>query len=91
MEWLLEILFTLADGILRIFPFRKEKSRKWAMTVLYLLLFGIVDGVCVVGAVELYRQGSMAGTIVMGVLSVIGAIVATVLLIRGHRSGWKNW
>ena len=91
MEWLLEVLFTLADGILRIFPFRKEKSRKWAMTGLYLLFFSVVDGVCVVGAVELYRQGSMAGTIVMGVLSVIGVIVATVLLVCGHRRGWEYW
>ena len=91
MEWLLEILFYLADGIIRILPLKKEKSRNWALTVLYLLLFGIVVGTCVVGAVELHCQGSTAGTIVMSVFSVIGAMVATVLLIRGHRRGWKNW
>ena len=91
MEWLLEILFYLADGIIRFLPLKKEKSRNWAMTGLYLLLFGIVVGTCVVGAVELHCRGSMAGTIVMGVLSVIGVIVATVLLVRGHRRGWKNW
>ncbi|MBQ7329899.1 MAG: hypothetical protein IJX01_08355 [Oscillospiraceae bacterium] len=91
MEWLLEILFYLVHGIIRILPFKKEKSRIWAMTVLFLLLFGIVDGLFVVNAVGFYHQGSMAGTIVMGVLSVIVAIVAAVLLIRGHRRGWENW
>ena len=90
MEAVLELLFTIAETIIDLIPFKTRKSRTWAMTALYLLLFVLVESVPIVGVVELYQQGSVAGTIVMVMFSAGIAIAAMVVLIRGHKRNWER-
>ena len=88
---ILEFLFTLAIEIANAMKFKKAKTRTRAMTVIFVLFFGLVTAVPSTGAIEFLRQGEVIGAAVMGVIALAAAAVGLVIVIRGHKNNWKKY
>ena len=91
MEAIIEILFTLAAEIVKGAKFKRPKTRTRAMTVIFVLFFGMVTAVSTFGAVSLFQEGNTSGSIITGVFALACAVVGAIVIIRGHKSNWKNY
>lgn len=91
MEAILELLFTLLVESVNAIEFKNLKTRPRVLTVIFALLFGILSGSAVWGAVALFRQGSTAGTVILGCFCLAFTVVGLIITVRGHKTGWKKY
>jgi len=89
MADILELLLSVTVEIVSAVKFKNPRVRRWIITVIFALLGGTVFGTCAWGAVTLLREGSIAGAIVMSVIALAVAIVALIIIIRGHKRNWE--
>ena len=61
------------------------------MTVIFVLFFGMLTAVPTFGAVSLFQEGNILGTIIIGVIALGFTVVGAIVIIRGHKTNWKNY
>ncbi len=88
MDVLLEFILSLIGGCIE--DAKASKARTWAMTVFCGVLVGIVLALFLWVTFEAYRSGSMLGVIILALVELAWAVICAVLLVKGHRSGWKR-
>ena len=91
MDAILELLLTVVVETANAIHFKNPKTRTWVMTVIISVCICIFAGVPVCGAVELSRQGSTVGTIVMSVIALAFIAVGLLLVARGHKNRWEKY
>ena len=92
MDDLIEAVIDLAGDLLEevLKRIKNPQKRKWALTIFYSLVTLLISGFLVWGAVAVYLDGNLTGTIAFAAVAVILLLVFGFFILRGHKMNWKN-
>lgn len=91
MEAILELLFTLLAESVNAIEFKNPKTRTCVLTAIFALFFGTLSGSAAWGAAALFRQGSMAGTVILGCFCLAFIVAGLIVIVRGHKTDWRKY
>ena len=90
MKDFLEAVYSLVDEIIKKLNIKDRKRKKWAMTIIFTVVFAVLIAAVALAVYFLYGT-EPNGTLIVWGLTAVMTIAAIVFVIRGHLKEWEPY